>query len=158
MGWNFATHPLIVSLNISWYSAWTFLHTLTRWQSVSLVFFSSASESKIHKSALFCSVTQFCRFTKHKQGPSCLEATEDDESVWSWILWNGSFPTAINIDAIADSYFWRFWWTLSSAYTAVRRRTDGGLVKANLQKQNSSISLQHLSFGPCTQRDTCSQE
>lgn len=103
-----------------------------------------------------CSLTQFCRFTK--------------QALHSWTLqkmMNQSDPDSCEADhsqlrltsmQLRVLVFGGFWWALRSASAAVRKKTDGGLVKANLPKLNSSISLQHLSFGPRTHRDTCSQE
>lgn len=71
-------------------------------------------------------------------------------------LWNWSFPTQINIGAIAALDLQRFWprWVKPQPHTAVHEKTDGGLVKAHLQKQNPSISPQRCCFGRlCAGRD-----
>ena len=64
-------------------------------------------------------------------------------------------PNFDNTSAIAPIFFFfflffqHFWKHLvkPQMHTAVYEKTDRGLVKANLQKQNPSISLQHFSFG-----------
>lgn len=71
-------------------------------------------------------------------------------------LWNGSFPTQVNIGAIAALDSQRLWprWVKPQPHTAVHEKTDGGLVKADLQKQNPSISPQRCCFGRlCAGRD-----